>query len=265
MELTIDQLYTYLQCPLKYRLIHNEGIPDQSEYKNAKLYSEGIHKTITYFYYQIMNGHIPTPRQMRDKWGSYYYEVFEDDKRTKDNFLQSRTKNDIQRLTQLRDRGLEAVQNFYLENKDDPGVPIAVNYPFRIAFDDNLIIKGEFELIREKVDKKSQTRFIEIVDFKTNGYTNDSTDGFFLRHDIRASLMYYAFTELFKNQPDRFVFDYIGTPHTISLYRNENEINRMKSILKGVSNGIKNEDFYPRQSFSCKTCSMREYCDRLQF
>ena len=265
MELTVDELYSYLQCPLKYRFSHIEKLPDKSDYKNSQLFSTGIHKVITWFYYQVQNGTMPTVRQLRDKWASYYYEIFEGDKRTKENFLAPRTRIDNQRITQLLNRGYETIYAFYAENKDDPGIPIAVNYPFRIAFDDNLIIKSEFELIREKVDKKLQTRFIEIVDFKTNGYTKDSTDGFFLRHDLRATLMYYAFQQQFKSTPDRFVFDYIGTPHTIMLQRNENEINRLKSVLKGVSNGIKNEDFYPRQSFSCKTCSMREYCDRLKF
>lgn len=266
MELTVDEIYTYLQCPLKYRLTHIEGIPDKSDYKNAHLYSKGIHQTISYFYYEILNkGQLPTVKQLYDKWASYYYEIFEEDKRTKDNFLQPRTKIDNQRITQLLNRGYEAIASFYKENKDNPGVPIAINYPFRVVFDENLVIKGDFELIRENIDKKLQTRFIEIVDFKTNGYTNDSSNAFQLRHDLRASIMYYAFIELFQKSPDRFLFDYIGTPHSISLFRNQNELNRMKSVLKGVSNGIKNGDFYPRQSFMCKSCPMKDYCDRLKF
>lgn len=265
MELTVDELYTYIQCPLRYKLTHMDGIPDKSEYKNAVLYSKGIHETISYFYYDVMNGKLPTLRQVRDKWARYYYDKFEDDERSKDDFLKPRTRGDLQRLAQLRDRGFEAVYHFYNEKKDNPGTPIAVNFPFRIAFDDNLIIKGEFELIRETVDKKEQTRFIEIVDFKTGGHTNDSSDGFFVRHDMRATIMYYAFQQLFHNTPDRFVFDYIGSNHSLLLHRNQNEINRLKTILKGVSNGIQNGDFYPRQTFACKNCPMREYCDRLQF
>lgn len=265
MELTIEELYAYLKCPLQYRLTYKENIPDKSDYKNAVLYSKGIHQVISFFYYEVMQGRMPTLRQMRDKWAHYYYEIFEDDARTKENFLTPRTKIDNQRIQQLLARGYETVYAFYAEKKDNPGIPIAVNYPYRIVFDDNLIIKGEFELIRETIDKAAQTRFIEIVDFKTNGYTNDSTDGFFLRHDIRATIMYHAFHEVFQQTPDRFVFDYVGTPHTIALPRNDNEVNRLKSILKGVSNGIKNEDFYPRQSFVCKNCPMREYCDRIKF
>lgn len=265
MELTIEELYSYLKCPLQYRLTHVENIPDKSDYKNAVLYSKGIHQTISYFYYEVMQGRLPTLRQMRDKWAHYYYEIFDADARTKENFLTPRTKIDNQRLQQLLARGYETVYAFYAENKDKPGVPIAVNYPYRIVVDDNLIVKGEFELIKETVDKDKQTRYIDIVDFKTNGYTNDSTDGFFLRHDLRATLAYHAFHEVFQQTPDRFIFDYVGTPHTITLPRSDNEINRMKSVLKGVSNGIKNEDFYPRQSFACKSCPMRDYCDRLKF
>jgi len=265
MEIGIEEIYSYMQCPLRYKLTHVDNMPDESQYKNAVLYSKGIHQVISYFYYQVQQGRIPTLRQMRDKWGHYYYSIFEDDARNKENFLTPRTKIDNQRIQQLLTKGYETVYAFYAENKDNPGVPIAVNYPFRIAIDDFLVVTGEFELIREVEDKDQQTKYVEIVDFKTSGYTNDSNNGFFLRHDIRATLMYHAFQETLRSTPDRFVFDYIGTPHTINLERNQNEVNRLKAVLKGISNGIRNEDFFPRQTFACKTCPMKEYCDRLQF
>lgn len=264
LEITMDDVYTFLQCPTKYQLTKIHEIPSEDDYKSAVLYSKGIHQTISYFYYEVMQGRLPTLRQMRDKWAHYYYSIFEDDKRTKENFLNARTGTDHQRTQQILNRGMEAIYAFYAENKDNPGTPIAVNYPFRIAVQDDLILKGEFELIREYTDKDNK-RYIEIVDFKTSNNKTDASSGFFLRHDLRATAMFYAFQEQFNSTPDRFVFDYIGTDKRLSLYRDENEIRRLKSVLKGVSNGIKQEDFYPRQSFMCKNCSMMNYCDRLQF
>ncbi|MGG1071235.1 PD-(D/E)XK nuclease family protein [Priestia megaterium] len=264
IEISMDDVYTFMQCPLKYQLTKIHEIPSEDDYKSAVLYSKGIHQTISYFYYEVMQGRLPTLRQMRDKWAHYYYSIFEDDKRTKDNFLLARTGTDHQRTSQILNRGMEAIYAFYAENKDNPGTPIAVNYPFRIAVQDDLILTGEFELIREYTDSNNQ-RKIEIVDFKTSNNKTGASSGFFLRHDLRATAMFYAFQEFFNSTPDRFVFDYIGTDKRLSLYRDENEIKRLKSVLKGVSNGIKQEDFYPRQSFMCKNCSMMNYCDRLQF
>lgn len=263
MELTMDDIYTFIQCPLKYKLEKIDNIPNSDEYKSGVLFSKGIHQVISYFYNEIMQGRIPSLVQMRDKWASYYYSIFEEDKRTKKNFLFGRTGNDIQRTEQILNRGYEAIYAFYAENKDNPGVPIAVNYPFRIAISENLILKGEFELIREReVDGK---KYIEIVDFKTARNKSNVSSDFFIRHDLKATSMFYAFQKQFNSSPDRFIFDYVGTDKQYSLYRDKNEINRLKSVLKGVKNGILHEDFYPRQSFMCKSCPMLDYCDRLQF
>jgi CRISPR/Cas system-associated exonuclease Cas4 (RecB family) len=263
-ELSMDDIYTFLQCPLKYQLTSIHEVPNEDDYKSAVLYSKGIHQTISYFYHEIMQERLPTLRQMRDKWAHYYYDVFEDDKRTKDNFLNARTGTDHQRARQILNRGMEAIYAFYKENKDNPGTPIAVNYPFRIAIDDETVLTGEFELIREKTEKDGR-RFIEIVDFKTSNDKTDASSGFFQRHDLRATAMYLAFQEQFGSTPDRFLFDYVGKDKQLLLYRDENEIKRLKSVIRGVSNSMKSQDFYPRQSFMCKSCSMLNYCDRLQF
>lgn len=264
IELSMDDVHLFLQCPLKYQLVKIHEIPSEDNYRTAVLYSKGIHQTISFFYYEIMQGRLPTLRQMRDKWANYYYSIFEDDKRTRDNFLNARTGTDHQRTQQILNRGMEAIYAFYAENKDNPGTPIAVNYPFRIAIDKDLILTGEFELIREYTDTDGK-KYIEIVDFKTANNKTDASAGFFQRHDLRATAMFYAFQEQFKSEPDRFVFDYIGTDKRLALYRDKNEINRLKTVLKGVRNGIQQEDYYPRQSFMCKNCSMMNYCDRLQF
>lgn len=264
LEISMDDVYAYMECPTKYQLTKIHEIPSGENYKSAVLYSKGIHQTISYFYYEVMQGRLPTLRQMRDKWANYYYSIFEDDKKTKENFLLARTGTDHQRTRQILNRGMEAIYAFYAENKDKPGTPIAVNYPFRIALEEDLILTGEFELIREVTDEDNR-KFVEIVDFKTSNNKTDASTGFFLRHDLRATAMFYAFQELFQSAPDRFVFDYIGSDKQLSLYRDENEIKRLKSVLKGVSNGIRQEIFYPRQSFMCKTCPMMNYCDRLQF
>lgn len=263
IELGMDEVYTFLQCPLKYKLQHIHEIPSEDEYKNTVLYSKGIHQVISYFYNEVVQGRMPTLRQMRDKWANYYYSIFEADKKTKETFLLSRTGIDQQRVQQILNRGMETVYKFYNENKENPGVPIAVNYPFRIVIDKDVVLKGEFELIRER--KEGNNRFIEIVDFKTSNTKTDASNGFFLRHDLRATAMFFAFQELFQSKPDRFIFDYIGSDTQLCLYRDENEVKRLHSVLKGVANSIRNNDFYPRQSFMCKSCSMMNSCDRLQF
>lgn len=264
IEISMDDVFNVLQCPLKYKLTKIHDIPAEDDYKTSVLYSKGIHQVISFFYYEVMQGKLPTLRQMRDKWANYYYSIFQEDKKTKENFLLARTGTDQQRAQQILNRGFEAVYAFYNENKNNPGTPIAVNYPFRVSVGPDVILTGEFELIRETTGEADK-RHIEIVDFKTSNNKTDASSGFFVRHDLRATAMFYAFQQLFGDTPDRFLFDYIGTNTQLSLYRDENEIKRLMSVLKGVTNCIRHEDYYPRQSFLCKNCPMLNYCDRLQF
>lgn len=252
MELTLDQIHTYLACPLKYQLKYQVGI--DGENSESIKYREAVHKTISYFYFSIMGGRIPTAKQMKDKWASLWSEQIENkgDFLLKPKMTQSQSKLNIQ--------GFETIHNFYNLNKDEPGIPIAVDHEFRVPIA-GVTITGKFELIRETIDKSRSTRFIEIVDYKTG----NEVDSFLVGHDINISVASYAFRNLFQAKEDRLTYHYLKTGKEIYTSRDDKEFDRLKKVIQGVAEGITKGHLYPRHTFMCKSCPVKDACDRVQF
>jgi CRISPR/Cas system-associated exonuclease Cas4 (RecB family) len=260
MELHVDELHAYLNCPLKYRFKHVNKI----EVKKGKgaLFKEALHKTIFSFYFALMGERLMTGKQMKDKWASVWGEM-RGERQELDEFLfessngkEKKNKNDKYNI-----QGFEMVHNFHHYNKDNPGVPIAVNLEYRVPIG-GVTLVGNFELIREKVDKITQKRFIEIVDFKTGV---EQTDPFLVNTDINLTIASYAFRNLFQSKEDRMTYHYLKTGKEIYTKRTEKDYKRLEAIVSGVAKGIRDEQFYPRQSFMCKTCELKDICERTNF
>lgn len=258
MELTIDQIHTYLSCPLHYKLKYDIGI--EGEKNDSIRYREAVHKCVSYFYFNIMGGRLPTAKQMKDKWVSLWAEQIKD----KSEFLLGTRTLDPRHVSarqKLNMQGFELIHNFYQVNKDEPGTPIAVDHEYRVPIA-GIVVTGKFELIRETIDKSRSTRFIEIVDYKTG---SDVVDPFLLNHDINISIASYAFRNLFQAKEDRLTYHYLKTGKEIHISRDEKEFDRLKRIVDGVAEGITKGHLYPRHTFMCKVCPVKDTCDRVQF
>lgn len=265
MEITLDKIHTYLECPLKYEFEHVKDI--ESDKTKNHLFKEAVHKTISFFFFTAMSGYIPSLAQMKDKWANTWEEA-SNPRSVLDEILSTRLSMGKKakghrdpHADKYRMLGFEMIYNFYNFNKDNPGNIIGVDLPYRVALDD-VIITGKFELIREIIDVSDGKRYIEIVDFKTNA---DNIDPFLVKHDFNLSLASYAFRELFQSKEDRVKYHYLKTGRDIIIQKQDSDYERMKAIIHGVKQGIQNELYYPRQSFMCKSCPMKEMCDRVRF
>jgi CRISPR/Cas system-associated exonuclease Cas4 (RecB family) len=260
MELSLDQIHTYLQCPAQYNFKYEKNIP--SEETDSVKYSKAIHKTISYFYFSASGGWLPTAKQMKDKWAK----IWQDEKDGPIDLSEALLK---ERGFYKKDRtvdkhivqGYEAIHNFYHYNKDNIGTPIAVDHEFRVPIA-GVTVTGKFELIRESLDKLSPNRFIEIVDFKTG---NETTDMFLVNNDLNLTVMSYAFRNLFQAKEDRLTYNYMKTGKEIYTSREDKHFDRMKATIEGVAEGIANKRFYPRQTFMCKSCPFKDTCDIARF
>lgn len=261
MELHVNELHTYLHCPLKYQLEHVHKLDKETE--KSVVFKKAVHKTISSFYFSLMGGIVLTPKQMKDKWATIWGEIQDGKKSVGDILLTPKQHNGTKRAPDKYNlQGFEMVHNFHHYNKDNPGTPIAVDLEYRVPIG-GVTLVGKFELIREKVDKNAGTRFIEIVDFKTG---NDSTtDPFSVRHDINLTIASYAFRNLFQSEEDRLLYHYLKTGREMYTSRDENDFKRLEAIVTGVARGIAGEQFYPRQTFMCKSCPFMYACDRVQF
>lgn len=268
MEISLDEIHTYLACPLKYQMQHIDKMG--STPIKAVLYKKAIHKTIYHYFFAAMNGWIPKLSQMKDKWANVWEETMGDGRNPIDDLLSVRLpkmENHKGRTFQrppedkMRIAGLEMIHNFYHFNKDNPGNIIAVDMDYRVPIG-GLIVTGKFELIREIVDSQDGKRYIEIVDFKT---TDDAVDPFLIKNDFNLTIASYAFRNLFQATEDRVKYHYMKTGKDIIIQKNENDFKRMKAVINGIAEAIKGGHFYPRQSFMCKTCEMKDLCDKVRF
>lgn len=262
MELSLQQIYDYLSCPLKYRFRYVNNL----EVEEAKyvLFKKYIHKMVYFFYYAVMGGWIPTAKQMKDKWAALWKELQEQPDVT-EFLLKERKPKVAQFKTKESDRyhliGFEMVHHFYRQYKDNPGIPIAVDHEFRVPISGIKVI-GKFELIRETIDNQTSNRFIEIVDFKTS---TAEVDPFFVKNDLGLSIMSYAFRNLFQAREDRLTYSYLKSGQEIYTFRGENDFKRMATVIEGVADGVARQKFYPRQGVQCKTCPFKYACDRAIF
>jgi len=261
--LTIEQVFDYLRCPLQYHIKHERQLEVLKEDRKQDIaFKEAFHQTIYYYFNSLQAKHVPSLKQMYEKFAKLWHEksdieiegVFVSD-------LAQSTRDARIRKEKYLHKGYKLIKQFYEKSAKEEYIPIAVNHEYRISFG-NLNIVGKFELIRERVDKETQSRFIEVVDFRT-GLTKP--EGFFLRHDLNATFMHYAFTASFKKMPDAFIMDYVGAGKEIVFERNENDYKRLVSVLKGVANGIDGDDIFPRHGYHCKQCPFQSVCDRWTF
>ena len=259
MELSLDQIHTYLQCPTEYDFKYNKGIV--AEDSDSVKYRKALHKTISYMYFSMMGGWTPSQKQMKDKWATLWKEVKEGELDISEHLLKERTYNQRRAADKHSVQGYEMIHNFYHYNKENHGVPIAVDHEFRVPIA-GVTITGNFELIRETVDKSSPNRFIEIVDFKTG---NQATDMFFVNNDLNLTVMSYAFRNLFQAKEDRLTYSYLKTGNQIYTSRTDKQFDRMKATIEGVAEGIANKRFYPRQTFMCGACVFKSACDVARF
>lgn len=264
MDLNLDELHTYLACPAKYKFKYVDQIKIE-EPKNV-LFKKAIHDTVYHFFFSAMNGWVPKPAQMKDKWAGIWKQS--NDKVDPLSLILSTTpgqstqkKLGTKDKDQLHYKGMEMIHNFYHFNHENPGNVILVDQPYRLALD-NINLIGRFELIREILDAEDGKRYIEIVDFKTN---DAAIDPFLVKHDLNLTLASYAFRNLFQASEDRLKYHYLKTGRDIITVRRDTDYNRAKATVKGVAHGIENKDFYPRQTFMCKACEFRDVCDRVKY
>jgi CRISPR/Cas system-associated exonuclease Cas4 (RecB family) len=265
VEISIDEIYKYLDCPAKYKFKYKDGLnPEETK---SVLYKEALHKTIYFFFFTAMNGFVPTLAQMKDKWSNLWEEaagrrdIMEELLSVREPYIRKLKGHRDPDMDKYRMAGFEMIYNFYNFNKDNPGNIIGVDMPYRVPIGD-ITVTGNFELLREIVDAADGKRYIEIVDFKTN---SDSIDPFLVKHDFNLTMASYAFRNTFQGQEDRVKYHYLKTGRDIIVTKEEDDYNRMKSIVEGVVKGIENELFYPRQTFMCKSCNFKDVCDRVKF
>lgn len=263
-ELTIQQIYDYMNCPYRYKLKYIDKIEGKESKKT--MYSKAIHKSIYFYYYTLMNNRRPSGNEMKNKWSNMWKEAKEGGIDVTKFLLEERPPIGVtgeryrDRADKYSIQGYEAIHLFQTKIKDENIIPIAVDYPYRVIIE-GIPLVGNFEVVQEKVEESGK-RFMEIIDFKTS---TSAPSNFDLHHDLSITASSYAFRTLFKKEEDRNSFYYAKTGTHYYTKRNELEYERLKKVVYDVANQIAREQFYPRQSFMCNSCPLMDVCNKTIF
>lgn len=255
MEISVDELLTYYQCSLKHHYQYRAELPyAPSEHTR---FGEAMHRTIYSFFYHLMNGQQLGEKDMRRKWESVGATMIDSEA---DNMFAVR--DHPKHRSQANVRALDMIHHFYRYNAKNPGVPIVVDEGFRLPIA-GVTLTGTFELIREIEDPAEQTRFVEIVDFKTN---SQEPHWFQVKNDLRLTIMSMAFRHMFRSNEDRIKYHFLKSGRDIITYRTEQDFARVERIVRDVVAGIQNERILPEQDpITCRACPFQEACDMETF
>jgi len=249
LELTMDELLTYISCPMRYALKYNakfdpKGIPEQEEFKQA------LHTCIYYFWCKIMNENSITNGDLNSKWESLWF--------GKKNISREDIMYDgVNKEVKLGYQGFGYIQSFFNRMQHDPGVPICVAKDFDVPIGDH-IIKGTFELIKET--KENGRRIIEIVDYKISPSMPDKDR---IERDIPLTIQSYAFRKLFQAKEQKLTYYYLNHNDSISAHRMMHDYNRVTYIVNSVAKSIEDNIYFPREihNYLCRDqCAYKTYC-----
>ncbi len=247
MELTTQQVLTYIDCPIKYALTYNARIKPDTESLH-ELWSKAMHTAAYYFWYRLMDAKRVTEQEMLDKWESLWYKALGI---TREDIIFSRRDERVD----LGLKGTSILQGFMRNISATPSVPICIAKEFSVPIGDH-VISGNFEVVRET--KEPGKRLIEIIDYKTGQTIPDQT---MVDMDLALSIQSYAFRHMFQAKEQRLTYYYMRHNRSINTVRESLHYRRMIETIKAVADSIQSNIYYPRQTFMCKSCTYKQYCD----
>lgn len=231
ITLTEQQLFDYINCPVKYDLKHNKKIVLHDD--NT---INSILKSVTNYFYMFVMTNLKTPtfNNISRKFESIY-----------------KSKLEVSNSKQYTD-GLFKLRNFYNWACDGQVAVIDNDIRYAIAHKD-IRLEGTMNPIA--MNKNKQLEFL-IMNFSSRTPEQLEIDT-----KLKYSIDMLAFNDT--NQE----FKVLGTKiHNVKsgkdlfTTRNKIDYDRLLSSIEGVAKGIQNNIYYPRESHMCSSCNYKNYC-----
>lgn len=246
-KICIQELIDYAKCPMYYFFKYKAPEYKTESVSLIEKYNDDVHKIIYYAFSRVQEGDSIDIKDVKSSWGRAW---IKDKRRSSIMFNESLSRKDS--YNELRKRGINSLLQFQKTFSLDPGFPIAINKPYEIQISKNLIITGNFELIRENNIKQ-----IEVVTFKTDEHSNTKV---VKDNDLRLMASSIAAEEYLDGrkvyhvmyQVDKYNF----TKHT------EDTINKelFKYSINNIFKAIYNKLYYLAPSNECYFCPYKDIC-----
>jgi putative RecB family exonuclease len=250
-----SQVYTYLQCPRKYRYQYVLGMPWERK-PAALVFGKAIHVAAARYYRELKEEGTATDAET-------LIEVFEDcwNREAQGMDISFKKGGTEESLLSL---GAELIKVFAEEVR--PRRIEAVEMPFAVDLIDvetGEILEPKLVGIFDLIESDEEGNFI-ISDLKTA--SKRSSNG---QYDLQATIYSYALRELgYGTTEDNILvrYDVLLKTKQPSLekyfvVKNEKDHQRMLRLTKDVLGAIEHEVYYPNAGWYCGDCQFKNGCE----
>lgn len=230
LRLTETELLDYIRCPNLFYFKYRTKIPVIEKKSLGKI----VREAIDFYYMKLLEGRAPTMETIKRKWDS----------------LCDAEGNNITGKQILEGYGLLKLFDRYCREKKLIVADFLSSY--EIAFPGNIILTGGIGTIR-LIDKKLELFVVETG--------TKQPDQKLLNMSIRNTLRCLAAARTFKG----YDLSYINVLHLKTLteyrtYRSSIQYVRFEKAVQNIGNAIREEIYYPRESFECAKCPYKNFC-----
>jgi DNA helicase II / ATP-dependent DNA helicase PcrA len=230
LMLSASDIDTYRICPLKYKFARVFRIPQEPT----------IHQRFGIVLHQVLERFHSTGGGSLDQ----LMELFEASWR-RSGFGDS---DDEQ---QFHGRAVKALERYWEDDRSSEAEPVWFERSFAFKLGDHLL-RGRVD----RVDRRPDGSY-ELIDYKT-GKAKTARE---LREDVQLSLYQMGARESWRLETSAQSYFYVLTGEKVPVEHSQEELERVKSTVAEIADGIMKQEFEPKPSYEvCSFCDYRIIC-----
>ncbi len=230
LMLSASDIETYRLCPLKYKFGRVFRIPQESTIHQR--FGIALHTVLERFH------------KLPDAGRETLFELFESSWR-RGGF------GDSDDELQFRERGIEALERYWENTRDEDGEPVWFERSFSFQLGPH-VIRGRVD----RVDRRPDGSY-EVIDYKT-GRSKTAAE---LRSDVQLSIYQMGARESWGVETSAHSYYYVMTAEKIPVAHSDAELDRVRATIEQIGAGISRQDFQPTPKQEiCSFCDFRIIC-----
>lgn len=234
MDLTEEELFDYIRCPIRFDAIRNKHIITGEENSMSKHLGRVAH----WFFLRLMDGVVPATSKLKQKWDKLCEQH--------SDYLTS----------QKNLEGIDKLMKLYRWAEDEQLVIGDLDIPYEYAIKDEgdvISFRGEVSAIAQSLKRNSKP-FLLYLDFG-----NKYPDQALLDMKLKYTLDSYAVAELTKKFLGIKVH-HVKSGNDFYTMRQAQDYDRMKKAIANVAKSVHQKLYYPRENVMCSSCDMENFC-----
>jgi DNA helicase II / ATP-dependent DNA helicase PcrA len=230
LMLSASDIETYRLCPLKYKFGRVFRIPQESTINQR--FGIALHTVLERFH--------KSPDAGREQ----LFELFESSWR-RGGF------GDSDDELQFRERGIEALERYWENTRDELGEPVWFERSFSFQLGPH-VIRGRVD----RVDRRPDGSY-EVIDYKT-GRSKTAAE---LQSDVQLSIYQMGARESWGVETSAHSYYYVMTAEKVPVAHSDEELDRVRATIEEIGAGISRQDFQPTPTQEiCSFCDFRIIC-----